>query len=154
MSRNLNSAIAVIGIDIGKNSFHVVGLDSRGAAGRPLPKSRPMDQPQSRDVGQGAGARQHDGGHHGYAANPVHQRQNVESTRDRKIVDHQPSQLLFGHHMRSSQRLGWPNSHHFGGNIAMASTSNNAPGRASCGTPTVVLAGGESVFTYLSRTSR
>jgi transposase len=25
------SAIAVIGIDIGKNSFHVVGLDSRGA---------------------------------------------------------------------------------------------------------------------------
>jgi len=43
---------------------------------------------------------------------------------------------------------------HFGGNIAMASTSNNAPGRASCGTPTVVLAGGETVFTYLSRTSR
>jgi hypothetical protein len=36
----------------------------------------------------------------------------------------------------------------------MASTSNNAPGRASCGTPTVVLAGGETVFTYLSRTSR
>ena len=26
-----NSAIAVIGIDIGKNSFHVVGLDWRGA---------------------------------------------------------------------------------------------------------------------------
>ncbi len=33
MSQNLNSAIAVIGIDIGKNSFHVVGLDSRGAIG-------------------------------------------------------------------------------------------------------------------------
>ena len=29
--RNLNTAIAVIGIDIGKNSFHVVGLDERGA---------------------------------------------------------------------------------------------------------------------------
>jgi len=25
MSHNLNSAVAVIGIDIGKNSFHVVG---------------------------------------------------------------------------------------------------------------------------------
>src|SRR5438874_6400157 len=31
MSEKLNSAIAVIGIDIGKNSFHVVGLDARGA---------------------------------------------------------------------------------------------------------------------------
>src|SRR5215472_4076249 len=31
MSQSLNSAIAVIGIDIGKNSFHVVGLDDRGA---------------------------------------------------------------------------------------------------------------------------
>src|SRR5499427_4987621 len=31
MSHNLNSAVAVIGIDIGKNSFHVVGLDRRGA---------------------------------------------------------------------------------------------------------------------------
>src|SRR6516164_1287335 len=31
MSQNLNSAVAVIGIDIGKNSFHVVGLDNRGA---------------------------------------------------------------------------------------------------------------------------
>ena len=36
ISHNLNSAIAVIGIDIGKNSLHVVGLDRRGAgrAGR------------------------------------------------------------------------------------------------------------------------
>ena len=31
MSHKLNAAIVVIGIDIGKNSFHVVGLDRRGA---------------------------------------------------------------------------------------------------------------------------
>jgi transposase len=31
MSEKSNSAIAVIGVDIGKNSFHVVGLDDRGA---------------------------------------------------------------------------------------------------------------------------
>jgi transposase len=31
MSQNLGRAIAVIGIDIGKNSFHIVGLDERGA---------------------------------------------------------------------------------------------------------------------------
>ena len=31
MSQNHNSAIAFIGIDIGKNSFHVVGLNARGA---------------------------------------------------------------------------------------------------------------------------
>jgi transposase len=31
MSHQLNCAIAVIGIDIGKNSFHVVGQDKRGA---------------------------------------------------------------------------------------------------------------------------
>jgi transposase len=31
MPHKLNSAIAVIGIDIGKNSFHVVGHDKRGA---------------------------------------------------------------------------------------------------------------------------
>jgi len=31
MSQKRNTAIAVIGIDIGKNSFHVVGLDDRGA---------------------------------------------------------------------------------------------------------------------------
>ena len=30
MSHKLNSAIAVIGIDIGKNSFHAVGQDKRG----------------------------------------------------------------------------------------------------------------------------
>ena len=32
MSQNFSAeAIAVIGIDIGKNSFHVVGLDNHGA---------------------------------------------------------------------------------------------------------------------------
>ena len=31
MSQTLNAALAVIGIDIGKNSFHIVGLDDRGA---------------------------------------------------------------------------------------------------------------------------
>ena len=31
MSETSNSAIAVIGIDIGKNSFHIVGHDERGA---------------------------------------------------------------------------------------------------------------------------
>ena len=31
MSQHLSTAIAVIGIDIGKDSFHIVGLDARGA---------------------------------------------------------------------------------------------------------------------------
>ena len=31
LSQNLCCAVAVIGIDIRKNSFHIVGLDSRGA---------------------------------------------------------------------------------------------------------------------------
>jgi hypothetical protein len=31
MSQTPNTAIAVIGIDIGKDSFHVVGHDARGA---------------------------------------------------------------------------------------------------------------------------
>ncbi len=31
MSQKVNAVIAVIGIDIGKNSFHIVGLDERGA---------------------------------------------------------------------------------------------------------------------------
>jgi transposase len=31
MSEKLNTTVAVIGIDIGKNSFHVIGLDARGA---------------------------------------------------------------------------------------------------------------------------
>jgi transposase len=31
MSNKSNSTVATMGIDIGKNSFHVVGLDQRGA---------------------------------------------------------------------------------------------------------------------------
>ena len=31
MAATARGAIALIGIDIGKNSFHVVGLDGRGA---------------------------------------------------------------------------------------------------------------------------
>jgi hypothetical protein len=31
MSQTHNAAIAVVGIDIGKNSFHIVGHDERGA---------------------------------------------------------------------------------------------------------------------------
>jgi transposase len=31
MSQKSNTAVAVIGVDIGKNSFHIVGLDQRGA---------------------------------------------------------------------------------------------------------------------------
>jgi hypothetical protein len=31
MSTTAHSRIAAVGIDIGKNSFHVVGLDQRGA---------------------------------------------------------------------------------------------------------------------------
>jgi Tfp pilus assembly PilM family ATPase len=31
MPQTLKTAIAVVGIDIGKNSFHVVALDHRGA---------------------------------------------------------------------------------------------------------------------------
>ena len=31
MDQKLKTAIAVFGIDIGKNSFHVVGLDKHGA---------------------------------------------------------------------------------------------------------------------------
>jgi transposase len=31
MAETLKTAVTVVGIDIGKNSFHVVGLDRRGA---------------------------------------------------------------------------------------------------------------------------
>ncbi len=31
MSQTSQAAIAVVGIDIGKNSFHLIGLDERGA---------------------------------------------------------------------------------------------------------------------------
>jgi len=36
MSQNSNTAIAIVGIDIGKNSFHIIGLDQRGARTAPL----------------------------------------------------------------------------------------------------------------------
>jgi len=41
VSHKLNAGIAVIGIDIGKNSFHVVGLDRRGDRPTPEVVSRP-----------------------------------------------------------------------------------------------------------------
>ena len=31
MSQTFNAAVSVVGIDIGKNSFHIVGHDERGA---------------------------------------------------------------------------------------------------------------------------
>jgi transposase len=40
------SAVATIGIDIGKNTFHVVGLDQRGAIVLQLKSSR--EQPERR----------------------------------------------------------------------------------------------------------
>jgi hypothetical protein len=36
LSHRLNSGIAVVGINIGKNSFHVVGHDKGGAIGRAM----------------------------------------------------------------------------------------------------------------------
>ena len=47
MSQKFESAIAVIGIDIGKNSFHIIGQNQRGAivlrqkcAGMPVARGR------------------------------------------------------------------------------------------------------------------
>jgi len=40
MSNPASHRIAIIGIDIGKNSFHVVGLDKRGAIVLPQKWSR------------------------------------------------------------------------------------------------------------------
>jgi hypothetical protein len=37
MSLKLNSAITVIGIDIGKNSLHIVGHDQRSVGSAPRP---------------------------------------------------------------------------------------------------------------------
>jgi hypothetical protein len=37
MSQTAQTAVAVIGIDIGKNSFHIVGHDGRGAIAASLP---------------------------------------------------------------------------------------------------------------------
>ena len=41
MVSKLNAGIAVIGIDIGKNSFHIVGLDRRRDRPTPEVVSRP-----------------------------------------------------------------------------------------------------------------
>ena len=47
MAATAQSAIAVIGIDIGKNSFHVVGLDGRGAIVLRQKWSRGQEETQS-----------------------------------------------------------------------------------------------------------
>src|SRR5262245_7145577 len=47
MSPKLNSGIAVIGIDIGKNSFHVVGLDLSGSAAPPVHSERFRSGPRA-----------------------------------------------------------------------------------------------------------
>jgi hypothetical protein len=64
MSPKLNSAIAVIGIDIGKNSFHVVGHDRRGAIvlrqkwSRGQVETRHLPPCLSGDVGSMSGLRE------------------------------------------------------------------------------------------------
>ena len=40
MFQNSNTAIAIVGIDIGKNSFHLVALDHRAAQSRCVSSSR------------------------------------------------------------------------------------------------------------------
>ena len=42
MSQNPSSATTVIGIDIGKNSFDVVGLDDRGSRAKRSPRTPSM----------------------------------------------------------------------------------------------------------------
>jgi transposase len=46
MSQTLNATIAVVGIDIGKNSFHIVGHDERGA----IECQRRTSAPQQKNV--------------------------------------------------------------------------------------------------------
>jgi hypothetical protein len=41
MCNQSNSTVATMGIDIGKNSFHVVGLDQRGESAIPRRGSSP-----------------------------------------------------------------------------------------------------------------
>ena len=53
MSEKPNSAIAVIGVDIGKNSFHVVGLDDRGAIVLRQKWSRGQVEPLAHRLHQG-----------------------------------------------------------------------------------------------------
>ena len=61
MFQTPNTAIAVIGIDIGKNSFHVVGHDARGAIvlrqnGRVAKSKRGSPIPVGRDEGTALGS--------------------------------------------------------------------------------------------------
>jgi hypothetical protein len=59
MSNKSTAIVATMGIDIGKNSFHVVGLDGRGAivpAGRDGPADA-MLQVGGGDASPGAGRR-------------------------------------------------------------------------------------------------
>jgi transposase len=51
MSQTPNTAIAVIGIDIGKNSFHVVGHDARGAISSRINLIRKMFTMPSANLG-------------------------------------------------------------------------------------------------------
>jgi len=51
VSQKLNAAIAVIGIDIGKNSFHLVGHDHRGAIVLRQKWSRGLCLPQIKPEG-------------------------------------------------------------------------------------------------------
>jgi len=50
MSQNLNGTVAVIGIDIGKNSFHIVGLDARGAIALRQKRSRGQVEARSANM--------------------------------------------------------------------------------------------------------
>ena len=43
MSQTQNAAIAVVGIDIGKNSFHIVGHDERGVHAQVKVNEPPRD---------------------------------------------------------------------------------------------------------------
>ena len=51
MPRSTNLSVATMGIDIGKNSFHVVGLDQRGAIRRaPAMDAQPDPSPAGEHV--------------------------------------------------------------------------------------------------------
>ena len=43
MPKTASAQIAVIGIDIGKNSFHIVGHDNRGAISSDAPNAFPAE---------------------------------------------------------------------------------------------------------------
>jgi hypothetical protein len=82
MSEKLNTAITVIGIDIGKNSFHVVGLDKRGAialggggeVGRPPPGSPLAGSPpvtRNAEIDPGIMTPRHDAASHHQESNQL-----------------------------------------------------------------------------------